>query len=278
MSESKFPELNLEGFNDTRDAIHLYSKILRNIRSKFTPYHKHYWHISLRTWAQGFTTTPVAINTTDVFEIFFNLLTHKIEIATNSKKFIDINIEGQSQKELAGQILDSINNFGFEIRINLDDFTESKLSYTRKNAEAFFNAYSIIDILLKRFRSGFKEECGPVQVWPHHLDIAFRWFSGNKIPVEDPSDVESSDEQIGYGFITGDTGIEEPYFYVLPYPSPTKPPEENPLHGGTWQTENWSGAVLKYNKIYNMENPHRLVLEFFNDVHNKYQNQYIDQT
>jgi hypothetical protein len=77
-----------------------------------------------------------------------------------------------------------------------------------------------------------------VRCWPHHFDIA------TLITLDTSLDPEQA-RSIGVGLSPGDGSIEEPYFYVNPWPRPEAaalPPLEGP---GSWHTENWVGAVLK---------------------------------
>lgn len=73
-----------------------------------------------------------------------------------------------------------------------------------------------------------------LQLWPHHLDLA---TLVTVIPHDDPEHASS----VGFGFSLGDGGIDEPYFYVTPWPAPERPVE---LRLGRWNTHDWVGAVL----------------------------------
>lgn len=274
MSSFDFPDLEFENFSEYRDTIHFYSKVLGNIRAAYTPPIKHHWHISLRIWAQGFTTTPVPTESGNSFQLFLNLLRSKVEIATSSGKYAEIDIEDQSQKTLAEQIIAELSKSEINISIDIDSLGDKKLVYSQEVSKAIFNAYSLVDMTFKEFRSNLPEQCSPVQIWPHHFDIAFNWFSGRKIPGEDPDDLESSSEQVGYGFILGDSAISDPYFYVLPYPQVDLEDKEF-LHGGLNYTESWNGVLLKYESLLKAENPKQNLLEFLTDVHRKIKTIYL---
>jgi multimeric flavodoxin WrbA len=69
---------------------------------------------------------------------------------------------------------------------------------------------------------------GPVRCWPHHFDIAISIVEGERT--------------IGAGFVPGDEGIPEPYWYVYSFPAPATAPR---LAIGEWHTGGWTGAVLK---------------------------------
>lgn len=274
MSSFNFPDLDIEDFSKARDTLHLYSKVLGNIRATYTPPIKHYWHISLKTWAQGFTTTPVPTHSGNSFQLFLNLLRNKVEIATSSGKYAEVDIIGQSQQDLAKQIITELSKSKINISIDTDIFEDEKLAYSEEVSKAIFGIYSLVDTVFKEFRSGLSEENSPVQIWPHHFDIAFSWFSGRKIPGEDPDDLEASSEQVGYGFITGDSDIPEPYFYVLPYPEVNLEGEEF-LHGGFNYTESWNGVLFKYEDLMKVENQKKSLLEFLEDSHQKIKKVYL---
>jgi hypothetical protein len=78
-----------------------------------------------------------------------------------------------------------------------------------------------------------------VVVWPHHFDLA------SLVTLSGSGEHATT---IGLGFSPGDAGIDEPYFYVTPWPAPeaaTLPA----LTIGRWNTEGWTGAVLRASQI-----------------------------
>jgi hypothetical protein len=85
--------------------------------------------------------------------------------------------------------------------------------------------------------AGRNPEASPVRCWPHHFDLA------TLILLDEGADPEKA-RSIGVGLSPGDSGIPEPYLYVLPWPAPATTGLPN-LAGGRWQTEGWVGAVLE---------------------------------
>jgi len=79
------------------------------------------------------------------------------------------------------------------------------------------------------------------------------WLPGEKIPAQDSQDEESSDKQMNFGFVLGDEGIPEPYFYITAYPLPEAFPGFELPNGATWHTDGFSGIVLLYRSL--LENP-----------------------
>ena len=119
-----------------------------------------------------------------------------------------------------------------------------------------------VDSAFKTFKGGLREETSPVQVFPHHMDVSMNWFSGRLIPGVDPADEESADEQMNFGFVTGDGPIPDAYFYVTAYPSPDGWTDLALPGGAYWHTEGWTGAVLPYAAVVATARPLELLLEY----------------
>jgi|SRR5581483_1228782 len=97
----------------------------------------------------------------------------------------------------------------------------------------------------------------------HHFDLALLWFSGRKVPGQDPNDAENADEQMNFGFSVGDEGIPEPYFYITAYPLPKNFVGAPLPHGAYWHTDGWNGAVLLYKALVATDAPDARLLDFW---------------
>lgn len=86
------------------------------------------------------------------------------------------------------------------------------------------------------------------------------------MPGVDPSDEEAADEQMNFGFVTGDGSIADAYFYATSYPVPTRWTELALPQGAYWHTEGWSGAVLPYSVLIGSSDPLDLLLEYLRSV------------
>ena len=119
-----------------------------------------------------------------------------------------------------------------------------------------------MDAVFKRFKGTLREETGPVQLFPHHFDLSMNWFSGRLVPGVDPADEESADEQMNFGFVTGDEGIPDSYFYATAYPQPEGLTDQPLPDGAVWQTEGFNGAVMMYETVVAASDPEGLLLQF----------------
>jgi len=75
-----------------------------------------------------------------------------------------------------------------------------------------------------------------VGTWPHHFDMA-------TLITLDP-DAETA-RSVGVGLSPGDGDIDEPYFYVTPWPYPDSKAGPKLPWNGYWHSKGWFGAVLK---------------------------------
>ncbi len=144
---------------------------------------------------------------------------------------------------------------------------EAALTYDPDQAQRLWQAFSLVNLTLARFKGSLREETGPLVLWPHNFDLAFLWFSGRKVPGQDPADPEHADEQMSFGFEPGDAGIPEPYFYATAYPKPDGFAGSPLPAGATWQSEGWTGAVLRYGELLREDDPAGHLLAFLVTAH-----------
>lgn len=263
---SDLPKLDYKNFYITRDKIHNFAIVLGKIREQLSPVQRDYWHISLRVKPQGLTTTPINTENGQEFEIVLNLIKHKIEIINGNKIFLSENLVTLSVPRLIKLILAELKKMGIEIDLKIKNLNREDLGeYNLVQAENLWHAYYFVYNVFSEFRKELDFELSPIQIWPHHFDISFSLYTGNK--VKDPKNPEIENmEQITYGFLTGDTTINEPYFYVISYPN-IKNLSDNKLDNDAfWYDEDWQGAILKYQDLYSSPNFNRKLLSFLNQT------------
>jgi len=266
MTTRRFPTLDASAMTETRDALHAYSKILGSWLKACRPQRKHWWHASLRPSLNGLTTGVVRAAAD--FEIELDLRNSHLHIRTATGESRSEALVGQPAGQLAGVVLDFLAASG------VDAIAAAKVQHGFEHGEAFgayspeqanrvAHVFADVAATMRQFRAEIREECSPVQLWPHHFDLSMLWLPGDKLPDQDPADEESADKQLNYGFTLGDADISEAYFYVTAYPPFTPPPDPWLPVGTTWRTEPFTGAVLTYRTLADMSNPGDYLLDLY---------------
>lgn len=263
-----FQPLPLVEWQETRDTLSDYARFVRRIRQYNTPHQKHFWHVSLRPTTTGLTTTPIRAADGTIYELEFDLTHHVLLIKTSKGDVREVPLYGQSPRAFKEETLAALAELGINPEYNEDEFNdETPGTYDRTAVSTFWDALIEIDTILKEFRYSFNEESSPVQLWPHHFDLAVVWFSGRKVPDQDPNDPEYANEQMNFGFSTGDSGIPEPYFYATAYPVPEGWTESELPDCAYWHTEGWTGAVMPYQRLVESDNGRQLLLDYLHAAH-----------
>ena len=267
MTDFSFPALSLDHWQPTRDTIHTYAQVVGKVRRALAPPRKHWWHISLRVGATALTTTPMPAGNKTA-DMLLDFRRHQLLIITSENERRSVPLEGQSAAGFCTETLDLLAELGIEPAIERSQFADDTPGvYDETAVSRFWDAFVQIDAILKQFRAGFRRESSPVQLWPHHFDLAVNWFSGRLVPDQDPDDPEYADEQMNFGFVTGDSAIADPYFFATAYPEPDAFTAQPLPADAYWHTEGFSGAILPYAALVGAPQPRQKLLNFLKAAH-----------
>ncbi len=263
MPASSFPDLSLQSWRPTRDTVQAYAEVLSAVRKAMAPREKHWWNISLQVTAAGLTTTPMPAGER-VVGLLLSLVDHRLDIVTNRGERADIELRGQTATVFCDAVLSALDRMDIKPTIDRAPFGAMGAGNYDKTAVArFWQVLPSVDAALKRLKSEHRGESGAVQFWPHHFDVALLMFSGRRVPGTDPADEEAADENMNFGFLPGDEGIAQPYFYATAYPTPSGFAGARLPEGAHWHTEGWTGAVLPYAALRSLDRPADRILDFF---------------
>jgi len=263
----RFPDLSAESFAATRRALQCYARVLGGWMSVCRPKRKHWWHASLRPSLNGLTTDVIHAGID--FELQLNFRESVLLVQTSTGEQLTEALRGQSAAELAKKLQGFLTAAGLEDRLVPDGGQHSAdeyAGYSIRQAGLLADAFNSVATAMELFRADIREETSPIQLWPHHFDLALLWLPGDKVPDQDPQNEEDADKQMNFGFTLGDEGIAEPYFYVTAYPLPDALPSLSLPHGATWQTEGFSGAVLLYRSLLQNADPQACLLDLWNGL------------
>lgn len=255
-----FPRLPAD-WSETRRLLQAYARILGQVRRQLAPAHPHWWHISLRPTAIGLSTGPLIVGD-NAFELVQDFTLHQILITNSRGESLREPMLGQSPRAFGRDLLARLKVLGLEVELDCEALDEADGRYRLSDAAAWWGVALVTTGVFERFRAEQREQTSPVQLWPHHFDLAFTWFSGRQVPDVDPSDAEQADEQMGFGFAPGDEVMAEPYFYAGAYPAPDDLESCVLPEGAHWQREGFTGAALPYARVAGRDDGEVLLLAF----------------
>lgn len=261
------PQLRVAEWQPTRDTLHCYAQMMGALRARHMPRSKHWWHITLSVSARGLITTPFPLGGRSV-ELGLDLVAHQMTLACSDGQSAALSLIGQSARGLRDALAAQFT--AMDLALGEDELKEfddaAPLPYDAEAVARYRVAINWIDGCFKRFKGELREESSPVQIFPHHFDLAMNWFSGRIVPGSDPADEESADEQMNFGFVTGDSLHPEPYFYVTAYPVPAGWSDLKLPLGAQWQSDGWIGAILPYQRLLEVDKPNELLLNYLRSV------------
>ncbi len=239
-----FPSLQEQQYVKTRRRIHSIAELIGKFREVMVQPIAKNDNLWLSVVNKGFCTPPM--NSLNELEIGFNAEILCVEIANNQNKYVSISVTGKSLNELCAEMLEALkNDFSVNADLTADDFDKArKIEVDPEEAKKFLmqfvNFFDLLTAFHKKiaFNDGVKTQ---INLWPHHFDNAFKWFSGRKI--------DEIDEFMGIGVSNGDDMYELPYIYMTIYPELRKMntlelPEGAHLHDSGWQ-----GLLLTYEAV-----------------------------
>jgi hypothetical protein len=167
-------------------------------------------------------------------------------------------LDGHKEADARAWLGEELGHLGLDARA-LDTALPYKLPVHKLSAGAPYTAAALADALrdlaswysnanrsLERVREAMatrKLTASPVRCWPHHFDLA------TLITLEPPRGTVESGRTIGVGLSPGDETINEPYFYVTPWPYPPVAKLPRLPEIGGWYTKKFTAALVPSHRI-----------------------------
>ena len=245
-SEIIFP--SLEGFEPTRQTLHLYSRAISAVPRAHGEFHPNWWHISLRVQPDGLITDKVIVPDGRFLRLKMDLRQHQLLIlvdgeATNTFSML----AGKSSTKMADDLLAAVAGLGLGGDYDRAKFeNDDPREYDPVLVAKFFAALRNADRIFNDHRATLVGDVGPVQLWPHNFDLAFEWFGTRVVVSNEGGERQETPSQLNLGFFPGSPDTE-PYFYSNPWPF-----EAGALLGqrlpqpASWHVDGWQGTILPY--------------------------------
>ena len=280
----QLPELPLDEWEATKNTLHMWVQIVGKVRMASTPPRNHWWHVPLYVDVRGLTTRRMHATNGVTFEIDFDLIDHRLVIATNQGAVTSFElVDGLSVAEFDETLHARLAGLGIDVPIREKPFgvpattpfpaDREHASYDRDAVERFWRILDWTDQVFEEFAGWYCGKTSPVHLFWHSLDLALTRFGGRRAPARPDLNLVNqetySHEVVSFGFWAGDQQVREPTYYSYTAPEPAGL-RERPLHPeeAVW-SELYGGsmALLRYEAVRTAADPRAMLLAFLESAY-----------
>jgi Family of unknown function (DUF5996) len=271
-----WPPLPLDEWQATRDTLQLWTQIVGKVRLANEPLANHWWNVTLYLTARGFTTSVMPHRTGPDFQVDFDFLSHRLDIATTMGDSRSLVLGPRSVSDFYGEFTQRLDELGvgtpiWPVPVELVDaipFPDDEIhaAYDPEQAQRFWLALLNVERVFKDFRSRYVGKVSPVHLFWGALDLAVSRFSGRSAP-EHPGGAPNcgphvmheaySKEVSSAGYWPGGGGEGVFYSYAYPEPHGYRDFETHARYD-----EELGEYVLPYADVRTATDPDALLLEF----------------
>ncbi|MDQ1476069.1 MAG: hypothetical protein QOE62_1298 [Actinomycetota bacterium] len=236
MNSETWPDLTLATWEDTRDAVHMWTQVVGKVRLALEPRLNHWWGVTLYVSARGLTTGLMYASEVGI-EMEFDFVDHVLRLRTTDDQLRTVALEPRSVASFYEATMTALQELGVRVRIlarpveirEAIPFAEDvrHSSYDAAAMHRYWRALLQIDRVMRGFRARFVGKASPVHFFWGGFDLATTRFSGRPAPPH-PGGVPNcadwvmqeaySHEVSSCGFWPA--GSEEGSFYSYAYPEP----------------------------------------------------------
>lgn len=282
---TRWPAIPVAEWLDTRDTLHRFTQVVGKVRMANEPLRNHWWNTTLYVTARGLTTSLMPHPTGDPFQIDFDFVDHRLDIATVTGATRSLALVDRPVADFYAEVMGMLDNLGVGTEIwdmpveiaGAIPFTDDKV-HTRYDPDAvnrFWLALVEMTRVFKGFATSFVGKASPVHFFWGAIDLAYTRFSGRTAPPH-PGGAPNcgphvmweaySHEVSSCGYWPGPPG-EEGIFYAYAYP---EPPGYRSARVGPTQArwdDDLGEFVLPYEAVRTAADPDRALLEFLESTY-----------
>jgi len=216
-------------WRETRDTLHMYTQVLGKLRLALSPFEPEWANVPLYLTARGLTTSPMPVGLRTL-QADLDLIEHVL-VLSNSDGDVDRWPLGSSVADFHKHVVDALARMHVDVAISpvpsevpdpipFPEDTQHEI-YRPSQAHKYWCVLSMIDVILKRYRAGFRGKTTPVQFFWGSFDLVVTRFSGRAVtpPAGDVIAHYGGDaEQICGGWWPGNDRHPEAAFFAYGYP------------------------------------------------------------
>ena len=274
MTGNDWPPLPYGDWRATRDTLHMYTQVLGKLRLALSPFEPQWGNVPLYVTARGLTTSPLPVGPRTV-DAELDLIDHLVVLRTSDGR-VERRPLGAPVADFYGEVMNALARMEVNVSLSVvpsevanpipfpDDHTHA--TYEPGQAARFFQVLSMVDVVLKQHRAGFRGRTTPVHFFWGTFDLSLARSSGRPVTPPPGGGVigrfGGDAEQICVGWWPGDERIQSPAFYAYGYP---KPPgiEQAAIEpaSAAWSTD--AGEfMLPYDAARATTDPRQAILDF----------------
>jgi Family of unknown function (DUF5996) len=280
-----WPELPLDAWKGTCEALHLRSQIVGKVRMALTPLVNHWWNVTLYVTSRGLTTSSMPVDGR-AFEMDFDFIDHRLLIRSSDSRLEGLELKRASIADFYREFMERLERLDIKVRIwTMPNEIENAVPFDQDFelrdydpfwVECFAQVLRQSDRVLKDFRARFIGKASPVHFFWGGFDMAVTRFSGRtapppqgKIPNVAPWVMQEaySHEVSSCGFWPGNGGYGKAAFYSYAYPEPAGYAETSLLSAGAFYDRDLAQFILPYEEVARSVDPDALLLGFLQETY-----------
>ena len=280
MTQRHWPALPLEGWQDTRDTLQMWTQIAGKICLALTPRVNHFWNIALQITPRGLATPPLpAAGRT--FTMTFDLVAHQLVFEMSDGASETLPLRPQTVADFYRTVMATLHRLDIDVRIwtmpvevpapiRFDEDTTHR-SYDADHVRRFWDVVLAIAPVFQAFRAEFIGTCSPGHFFWGSFDLAVTRFSGRRAPERPGADAitrESySHEVISHGWWPGGGAVNEPAFYAYAAPEPDGLKTTPIGPAAAFYSQDLSEFILPYEAVRRASDPEANLREFLHTTY-----------
>jgi hypothetical protein len=280
-----WPDIPYPAWRETCSALQLYCQMIGKYRLARTPWLNHSWSTTLFVNARGLTTSIVP-DGGGAIEIALDLVDHAVVGSSSSGGSEFFSLGPMSVADFDARLRGLVRALGGTAEWHgAPNEVPDPVPFARDTAgrpydaaavTRFFRALLAIDLVFKRFRTGFLGKASPVHFFWGSFDLAVTRFSGRPAP-DHPGGIPSlpdavtreaySHEVSSAGFWPGGGPIDYPAFYSYAYPAPQGFSAASVAPDGAFFEQSLGEFLLPYDRVRSAPDPEEALLAFLQSTY-----------
>jgi hypothetical protein len=254
------------------------------VRLTSTAPRNHWWHVPLYLDVRGLTTRRAHSKGGIGFEIRFDFIDHRLEVATSDGAVDSFALtDGLSVAEFDEKLHAMLKRLRIDVAIRETPFgvpTTTPFPDDREHAaydpDAVVRFWRILDWtdgVFEEFAGWYCGKTSPVHLFWHSFDLAVTRFSGRRAPAMPAADAVTreaySHEVVSFGFWAGDQKVREPayYSYTAPEPAGLREQPLRPAKARWIEQGSSSLALLPLEAVREAADPRATLLAFLESAY-----------